>query len=414
MQRIAGSKPIIQWLSTAVVTIIFALLMFERYIGFDTFRFSILIFLFSLPFIKYPQIPRAIKRLYIVIIVFLIYCLLITWHSPYAKGFDLIPLDNWIVFLPMFALVSLINITRQKLFFILVIGLLVSLVPATHDLVTGLKRYDGFHGQPIIWGNLSILTGLLAFTLSLFMTKKIKILGALALFIGIFICSVSQTRGGWISLGFITPLLMFLMWKQLNRKALILSAVFGLVGLGFILSSDQLGMSKRFFETIDSANAYFKENNSSTSLGIRFDLWGSAWRAFQENPLFGIAPRGFNEWLKVDDSLRDKQYWNHYGHAHNEFIGWLSSLGLIGSLMIIIIIILMIKELLGPDIKSKKLLKVNRNPETYLAIVLLVSYLGFCLTESFLTSRLGLAYFILMFCLLKSVKIYEFPKANNG
>ena len=49
---------------------------------------------------------------------------------------------------------------------------------------TGLRRYDGWHGQPIMWGNLSILTGLLIFTLSLYLERPYKLIGFVGLLVG--------------------------------------------------------------------------------------------------------------------------------------------------------------------------------------------------------------------------------------
>ena len=117
MQIISSSLPKIQTAVLLFVTFSFSALFYDRSLGFDGYRISIVIFL-SLLFVKkcqYPKAPKEIHIVYISIIAFLIYLIVNTLISPYAVGLDLIGFDNWLLFLPVFYLVSLTNITKKRI-----------------------------------------------------------------------------------------------------------------------------------------------------------------------------------------------------------------------------------------------------------------------------------------------------------
>ena len=51
-------------------------------------------------------------------------------------------------------------------------------------------------------------------------------------------------------------------------------------------------MKQRFIDMYAAYQSY-QEGTWFTSLGVRFDLWQSSLRAFDERPFLGLSPRGF-------------------------------------------------------------------------------------------------------------------------
>ena len=414
MQTITKSSTFVQTLALVFITFVMSAILFNRYLGFDAFRITIVVFFVFLAIkkFKFSKPPKDILIIYLSMVVFFVYIAISTELSPFTDGLDLNPFDNWILFLPIFYLVSLINVTKEKLFFILLTALIFSLFPAIHDLYTGLKRYDGWHGQPIMWGNLSILTGILLFILSLYLKTYFKLIGFISLIVGCAICGVSQTRGGWIALIAIMPILSVFMWKSLSKKLVLAMFIIGFFGITFVLTSDHFGLRDRFNLIHDSYQSY-QQGHSGTSLGARIDLWQSSIRAFKERPILGVSPSGFRPWLKIDQPLSKKWHWRSYGHSHNEYLTWLSCFGLIGSFIFLFILISMWKSLLHGKVK-RKVFDLNSHPAIPLSVTLFVAYISFCITESFWTSRLGSAYFMTLFCLLYCLKASNDESLKNG
>lgn len=92
---------------------------------------------------------------------------------------------------------------------------------------------------------------------------------------------------------------------------------------GAILASSSM-VQKRFDAAVNDLQL-FEKNVSNTSLGYRFEMWGTAWEIFRTHPILGAGPAAFREkWKK--DSLPD----NNLVEPHNAFAFFASSYGLIG------------------------------------------------------------------------------------
>lgn len=80
-------------------------------------------------------------------------------------------------------------------------------------------------------------------------------------------------------------------------------------------------------------NAYFAGNWYYSSIGERFELWRGAAIMIAENPITGVGLNSYNEGLNllIEQGRIDRQVALH-GHAHNEFLMWWSTGGILGLL----------------------------------------------------------------------------------
>ncbi|WP_157832340.1 O-antigen ligase [Thiomicrorhabdus sp. Kp2] len=266
------------------------------------------------------------------------------------------------------------------------------------DIPSEMPRYHRTHGAPIIFGDLAMLFGLLSLSFSFLYFKKEKlqftflILGGI---LGITASLYSGSRGGWIALLTI-PLLFILMTPKAQRKTLIFTtiAVF-LIILGIIFGTENPVHQRLSTALIEIENLIENPNWAGGSLGSRLVFFKIAITAFLSNPFFGI---GVGEFYAYKMALIQEvpglypENLISYKHSHNEYLGILSGMGVIGILFYIIFFVWLTKIF-------KKAIK-NNNPEIksigLAGITLLFCYLDFSLSESFLSSKLGSIAFYLM------------------
>lgn len=192
----------------------------------------------------------------------------------------------------------------------------------------GLWRTGGFFSNPMAlaqsYGPLLMI--LLPISIQSLWSKdlnqKLNLILIVAFVLTFFAVLFTFTRGVWLSL-FVSGILGgFLFNRRLGFMA-ILIAVLGSLILFFAWPQ----FKDRVLQTFDSKTSYDSE---------RMVLWKTNWFIFQENPIFGI---GYGE-----NKRRLREYYNHLnipknqfeGHAHNQYLHFLSGTGLIGFLFYIL------------------------------------------------------------------------------
>lgn len=309
-----------------------------------------------------------------------------------------------LLLLPMFYFIRK-NISIKFLALCLLFGAFASF------FITILAYFEGFlthgargggqiHGSPIIYGNLSMLFGVLSLTLSLyFYPKKYKLFILLLIGGGLGILSslFSGSRGGWIVLLTLPFFIIFSLGIS-NRRKIILYYFLFLVASGiFILSTSNM-ISYRINLFFDEINLLMNDPSySGGSLGSRLVFWGISVKAFLSSPLIGIGAGEFYAFKKelleaglVPDHLAN------FKHAHNEYLSILSNHGLIGVSFYLFFFVWLL-TLFYRYVKSS-VDEVRRFG--VLGVVAVFCYLEFSLTESFLTSQLGLPAFYFIISLL--------------
>lgn len=204
-----------------------------------------------------------------------------------------------------------------------VLALAVAVLGSQHSL-----RFGGVH-NPIQFGDLSLLTGLLAACM-LPLTRRRPWAGLLLLTglgAGIGASILSGSRGGWIAL---LPCGIFLACHLCpgRKKTLITGLVLLLLlttGLCFLPE-----VHLRLNAAVSDIHAY-RHGIRETSLGLRFDMWRAALHLLGEKPWLGWGSTGlFNEIHRLAASGDVSAGITAFNHLHNDYLDTAARLGIVG------------------------------------------------------------------------------------
>ena len=152
----------------------------------------------------------------------------------------------------------------------------------------------------------------------------------LALF-ELFIVYKTATRGallGFLAGVFIFGLINAVWSKGLVRKVSI--AVLGaavLIPIIFFLAKDS-----GFVKNSETLSRFASISLSETTTQSRFIIWNMAYQAWKDKPILGWGPEGF---VYIFSKYYDARLWRQepwFDRAHNVFLDWLTSTGIVGFL----------------------------------------------------------------------------------
>jgi O-antigen ligase len=108
--------------------------------------------------------------------------------------------------------------------------------------------------------------------------------------------------------------------REYRRKVLI-----GCLIAGALLAMSPM-VQHRIGQAVNDLQS-LEKNVTETSIGYRFEMWGTAWDIFRAHPILGEGPSAFkNEWNKQPQSDNAKAF----VEPHNAFFFYASSYGFIG------------------------------------------------------------------------------------
>lgn len=315
----------------------------------------------------------------------------------------------------IFPILYYLKITNIKFLVnsILVAAVTAGLITLSIDIPSEMPRYLRTHGAPIIFGDLAILFGLLSLSFSFMYFKKEKlqfILLIIGAVLGITASLYSGSRGGWIAL-LTVPVLFILMAPKSHRKTLIaITAIIFLIIVSIIFGTENPVHQRLSTAYVEVNNLIENPNWAGGSLGSRLVFFKTAILAFLSNPIFGIGVGEFYAYKMVlmqESPGLYPEYLISYKHSHNEYLGILSGMGLIGILFYIIFFSWLIK------IFKKALKSTDQQIKSIglAGVTLLFCYLDFSLSESFLSSKLGsVAFYLILSYLIFFIKFKEKPQ----
>lgn len=145
---------------------------------------------------------------------------------------------------------------------------------------------------------------------------------------------LSGSRGVWIAVPALLPLLLWNFWHPAYRRVAVV-AVTGIV-LAFALSVavPQTGVQNRIDQAVSQVKLYLDDpaKHGGTSVGQRFEMWRAAWSMFVQDPIFGGGTGdSFNRFLR--SGIEAGHYHPNVGvqtQVHNVFLQALASRGLVG------------------------------------------------------------------------------------
>ena len=304
----------------------------------------------------------------------------------------------WILLPGSYLVFHLFKPTYRCVFIIFFAAALLSAIPIIKDLVLGLER-GMKSAQPMYWGNLSLLTGLLAFTLSKgFESKFYSVLGYVALIFGLSASLWSQTRGGWLGIPLFFLLLLttrLITWKE----CLVVFMVVVVIALNMPFSRDRLLYS---FDHFRSGELLVEDDQAviRSSSQQRLDMWRFALSRLPPNLWLGGGLTFYRQ--TVDQAVQETGRYlgiRQNNNVHNEFLEVLISKGLMGVLLLFLLLVM----LFSLFYVSPKTLSRKENAVRVAGLVLVLEFLVFSLTAVVFSAKYPLVYFTLVFSFLASI-----------
>ena len=159
--------------------------------------------------------------------------------------------------------------------------------------------------------------------------------------------ALSYSRAAWLSLILATVLFVVLKTRIKLKYIISVSVVFILaIILSWNTISEYVNRNKEISHKND-IGAHFKSVtnvNTDASNTERLNRWKCAWRMFSDKPLFGFGPGSYQffygRYQQRKDMTAISTFKGNKGHAHSEYLNYLSETGLIGMLNFMALIIL--------------------------------------------------------------------------
>lgn len=295
------------------------------------------------------------------------------------------------------------------------VGALLAFSTAIYDkLVLGYERaFDDI--MPIQSGNIAMSLGLFCLCGMFWAQKKGRLAFSLFMLLGFFsgmgASFLSGTRGGWVLLPVMLLTIGVLFKECLYRKKVLAMITGILLCGGGLIVQPQSGVEARIAQAQQDISQYLDKTNSNTSLGIRFQLWQSAWQSFTEKPLFGWGNNGIRESQKAQLMRGEiSQFiYNFNSHAHNQFLDEMAKRGIIGLGTFLLM-------LLVPVFLVKRRLRQPHNMDVHcgavLVIVTVFSCIDYSLSQAFLGHNSGATFIFSSFVILISIVFGDSHEAD--
>ncbi len=273
----------------------------------------------------------------------------------------------------------------------LVIGSIVAAVVGAYQVFgpPALQRATGTI-HPILFGDLSLLMGLLSFAgLMWFIQHRqwLIVIPLLAVITGLIASALSLSRGGWVAIPVAVLIYVWFYAQYFSRKTLITVFLLLMSTLATIYLVPETGVQKRVEKTFTNINRYYHSENTNdparhSSIGARFEMWRSAWNMFLENPVLGGGWGEFQNYNQkyIKEGKVNKVAGKFY-HAHNQYISILAKGGVISFISLLFLFFVpallfyrIIKGSSQTDVKSYALA----------GLIIIAAYAGFALSEAIL------------------------------
>ncbi|RBW48132.1 O-antigen ligase family protein [Marinobacter sp. F3R11] len=240
--------------------------------------------------------------------------------------------------------------------------------------------------NPIIFGNIALLGGLLTLTGGLFLYRSKGLSFALILIIpgaaAVVIAMLSQTRSNLVAL----PFLLLLMVPLLHRKL----RIAGIIAIPLLLIA-AIATNDRVSGHLDE---FLQNANQDSSITIRKEVWGQAWQMFADNPWTGVGLGGYTH--EIEASVASGETTTALldccsGHAHNDLINVAATSGIPGILSWAFLIFI-------PLVTFARHLFSTHMATAHLAVagsMVSAGYLLFGLTEATFNRTLFLTFYLL-------------------
>ncbi|MGX2975402.1 O-antigen ligase family protein [Ursidibacter arcticus] len=313
-------------------------------------------------------------------------------------------LDNparGLLFLPLIVLFIYYPINIKVILHSIPIGSLIAGLTAIHQKFY-IKQTVFSEYMSIQAGDISMTLGVLSIAITLYLytqnNYKFAILYLIFAVLGINASVLAGTRGAWISIIITLPLIFLLYKKYLNKLFYITVIIFLSLFIGFSINSP---IVKNRINLIQQEYSSYIENNNNatTSIGARLDMWKSSTLAIIEKPIFGWGADGYKQ--LTHKQAEDKIIHQHttiFNTPHNQFLDAGAKrgiIGILGLLAIFFVPLIYFYKQLNNTVLQERCVGI-------LGIIHILSTMIYCLTQSFLSHSSGSIFYIFLVILLYS------------
>lgn len=413
MLKMYARNDLIKFFAFLVLVLFLPSLVAGKYIGKGYEYFLLFIGMFSVFYTNWKGLLYKPTEEKLVLFGVLAYLLaLMGFFSQDSELTRFAPaMENFLKALIPLILFSILYVTKIKkinvLFWGCALAVAIASLMTVIALIQNLPRGGGsLHGAAIIFGNLSMLFGVLCFIFSTYyFRQKLFYIFLIMGLLGIMASLFSGTRGGWLVLITLPFVLIPFTSKQYRIKTVI--ALIGVALLLFIIVffTENNIKNRLVAAYIEVYQMLSSGQFSAGSLGLRLELWRASFMAFLSNPIFGIGvgefysfKLGLLELGKVPASI------TAFKHSHSEYFSILSSMGLLGIIFYTVFFVWLWRifvKAARSEVKEVKCLGIA-------GVSTIVCYLDFSLSESFLSSHLGAgAFYFLMTLFIYFINRYS-------
>jgi len=357
-----------------------------------------------------PQLKTADRVLILVLAQYFVICVLANLiHHEIAREYD-IP-SRFVLVIPAMLLLLAYPPKPAAIWGGLAVGAIAAGVFAGwQSLDLGMSRADGFT-NPIQFGNISLLLGVLCLAglpwaksrhQAVFWTGLLLVGAEL----GILGSVLTGSRGSWISLPFCLFFLYQCYADTLGKRR----AILGLFAIAATFAIPRAGVAERMQQAFAETTGYVTAGDAENSSGARLEMWRIGAMIFPEHPWLGWGKQGYmNKKEQLIESGQASPIISEHTHLHNEYLDALVKRGLPGLASVLALyltpLLLFVREMKRTGPKGR--------PYAVAGTLLVVCYLGFGLTQAFLTHNNGVTMFAFLLAVLwASLRSHEREKLN--
>jgi O-antigen ligase len=337
-----------------------------------------------------PGLKMADRMLILVLAQYFVICILANlMHHEIAREYD-IP-SRLVLVIPALLLLLAYPPNPMAIWSGLAVGASAAGVFAGwQNLDIGMSRADGFT-NPIQFGNISLLLGVLCLAglpwaksrhQAVFWTGLLLVGAELGILGSVF----TGSRGSWLSLPFCLFFLYRCYGKTLGKRR----AIIGFFAIAALFAIPRAGVTERIQQAVVETTGYVNAGDAENSSGARLEMWRVGFMIFPEHPWLGWGKQGYmDKKEQLIDTGMASPIISEHTHLHNEYLDALVKRGLPGLASVLALylapLLLFMREMKRTGPKGR--------PYAVAGVLLIICYLGFGLTQAFLTHNNGVTMF---------------------
>jgi O-antigen ligase len=341
-----------------------------------------------------PALAMPDYRLIAVLAQYFVVCVLANLiHHEIAREYD-IP-SRFVLVIPALLLLLAYPPRPAAIWSGLAVGAIAAGVFAGwQNMDMGQMRAAGFT-NPIQFGNISLLLGVLCLAGMTWATSQRQAVFWTGLMLagaelGILGSIFTGSRGSWISLPFCVVVLYLCRRGAINKFQLIVGAIAAITFFAAVYAIPSIDVKARIQQAVTETSGYAHDGNAENSSGARLEMWRVGLAIFPQHPWLGWGKQGYmNKKNQLIESGTASEIIKDHTHLHNEYLDALVKRGLPG-LASTLVLYLVPLLLFATRIKKAG---PNGRPYAVAGVLLIVCYLGFGLTQAFLTHNNGVTLF---------------------